>query len=116
MIEIVPATAETLKRFYGKLPVPTVRAIAVTEGDEVLGVAGFYPDNGRSVLFAKIGEQVDRRKHIRTILICAHRVLSMARELGMPINALADPTIEGSERLIQHLGGERVHREIYQWT
>lgn len=116
MTEIVPATAEMLRRFYGRLPEQTVRALAVTEGDVVLGVTGFYPDNGRTVLFAKIGEQVERRRYVRTILICAHRILEMARTLGMPIQAVADTEIEGSNRLIEHLGAERIHREIYQWT
>lgn len=116
MIEIVPATADLLMRFYGKLPVPTVRALAAMEGDEVLGVTGFYPDCGRMVLFAKIGEKVDRRRHARRIFSTARRVLEQARSFGMPVEAVADPEIEGSERLIVHLGAKRVHREIYRWT
>lgn len=42
MIRSVPATRADFRAFQGELPERTVTARALREGDEVLGVAGYY--------------------------------------------------------------------------
>lgn len=114
MPEIVPATAEMIARFEGHTK--TVRAIAAVDGDRVLGVTGFYPQNGHYVLFAGIAEDARREmnRHKRTLIACARKVMAMTR--GMPLLAHADPDIEGSDVLLKHLGFTPTNdKDIWQW-
>lgn len=92
--EIVPATA-------GMLDTPhTVQAIAVVRGEEVLGVGGVIV--GSQMIFARITDalRADRRSLVRAY----RRVLSLTAL--RPLYAHADPEIEGSERLLEHMGFE----------
>ena len=34
---------------------------------------------------------------------------------NLPVHALADPEIEGSERLLEHMGFKRLQDRIYEW-
>lgn len=105
MIEIVPATTQMIGTLNRGLP-KTVRAVAAVQDGEVLGVAGFFPHEGHLIMFADIAPvaRAEICRHKRTLVRCARRVMGMAIERGMPIIASADPDIEGSDRLLLHLG------------
>lgn len=99
-------------------PLPrTVRAIAAVEGECVLGVTGFYPENGGLVIFSGFAQQTraEINRHKRTILLCAQKIMSMACERGMPIYAICDSSIPKASVLLRHLGFSHVYRETYQW-
>jgi hypothetical protein len=117
MAEIVPATMEMIRAVTDD-PLPrTVRAIAAVEGERVLGVTGFYAENGGLVIFSGFADQtraeIDRHK--RTLILCARKIMSMAREKGMPIYAICDSSIPKAAVLLRHLGFSHVYRETYQW-
>lgn len=96
--EIVPATAEMLDTPH------TVQAIAVVLDGEVLGVGGIIL--GSQMIFAQITDalRADRRSLVRAY----RRVLGLTR--ARPLYAHADPEIEGSERLLEHMGFEATDR------
>lgn len=113
MTEIVTATAEILERFYGDAPARTVRAIAAVRDDRVIGVAGVYADGSRLVMFSQLTDELrrDRRSIVRGI----RRLTELARARRMPVHAVADAAIEGSERLLEHIGFQRVSPEVFVW-
>lgn len=115
MPEIVPATSEMIQTLNRDLP-RTVRAIAAVEDGKVLGVAGFYPQEGHLVMFADIAAEARAQinRHKRTLIRCSWKVMGMAMQRRMPIVASADPEIEGADRLLLHLGFEP-HNGSYQW-
>ena len=115
MPDIMPATAEMIKRFWGRSIPQTVHALAAGKDGQVLGVWGYYVKNGRIVVFAGIDPQARNVRNAKIILRCGKELMEQLSEKRMPINAAADPEIAGSERLLEHLGFQRAHKEIYQW-
>ena len=90
--EIVPAAE-------GMLDTPhTVKAIAVVRGGEVLGVGGLIV--GTQMIFARITDALRQDK--RSLVKACRAVLGLTAI--RPLYAHADPEIEGSERLLEHMG------------
>ena len=103
--QIVPATAAMIRSLHAELP-KTVRAVAAVEGDRVLGVAGIYPQEGYLILFGAIAPdtRAELHRHKRALLRCVWKVLGFAMQRRMPVFAVADEDIEGSDRFLRHLG------------
>lgn len=113
MVRIVPATMELLERFYGEKPVRSQRAIVALKDERIIGVAGIYTDTERSVMFSQMSEEC--RKDKRAVVRGIRAVMALAKARAMPVHALADPGIEGSEKLLEHMGFEHLRDGIYQW-
>lgn len=111
-IELRLATPALLERFYGQTPKRTSRAIVAVEGERVLGVAGVYQDGARMVAFTEMSDEIRANKRL---IVRGYRMLKPLLEAGLPIYALADRCVEGSEVLLRHFGFERVCDEVYQW-
>ena len=116
MTEIVPATAEMIRALHKELP-RTVRAIAAVEDGRVLGIGGLYPQDGYLVLFGAVAPETraEMCRHKRTLLRVVWAVLGMAIKRRTPVLAMADPDIDGSERLLLHLGFIPQDNASYQW-
>lgn len=115
MAEIVNATPAHIQRLYAK-PLPrTARVIAAVEGETVLGITGFYPQDGRIVLFAGIADEArsQMKRHKRTLIACARKIMGMVAERKTPVFACADPKIAGSDVLLKHLGFEHDRDDIW---
>ena len=110
---VVPATAELLHRFYGEAPKRSQRAVVALDGERVVGVAGVYVDDERWVMFSDLTEEL--RKDKRTIIKGIRAVMKMTQGRDLPVHALADPEIEGSEVLLEHMGFRPITDRIYQW-
>jgi hypothetical protein len=112
-VRIVPATADLLQRFYGAAPTRSQRAVVAIKDDRVIGVAGVYPDGERAVMFSDLTDELraDKRAVVRGI----RAVLELASKRDMPVHAWADPKVEGSERLLLHMGFEHLKDRVYQW-
>lgn len=109
---IVPATAELLKRFYGEAPKRTQKAVVALAGERVVGVAGVYVDEERQVMFSDLTDELRRDK--RTVIRGIRAVMQLA-SAKMPVHALADPQIEGSETLLEHMGFKPLEGRVYEW-
>ena len=112
MSEIVPATRAMLEYVGGQPVFKSMRAIAVVEGERVLGVAGIYHDRDRTVMFANTVEPM--KDHKRILVHAYRKVMAWAEERGLAIHAQANPTIEGACVLLEHLGFQHVpHLDIW---
>lgn len=122
MPEIVPATTELMKRLTDK-PMPrTVRALAVVENEEVIGMAGFYPQDGHLVMFGHMNEKAREEMNRSTFTMrkvqlvkFARQLMGMAAEKKLPVYAEADEEIPGSEALLKFLGFHPVFGRIWEW-
>lgn len=114
--QIVLATPELLERFYGQKPVKTQRAIAVVENGEVLAVGGIFATQANYVIFSEMRQDVRSQPwYRRTLIRAVRRILSFAVKRDIPVLALADPDIEGSENLLKHLGFEPLTQGVWGW-
>jgi hypothetical protein len=111
-MQIVPATTELLKRFYGVPPVRSQRAVVAMRGDDVVGVAGVFLAEAGQVMFSDLTDEV--RKSKRTIIRGIREVQKLAKP-SMPVYAEADEEIEGSEKLLEHMGFVHYRDRIYRW-
>lgn len=115
-VERVPANAEHFARFRGEMPVRTVKAFAVVEGDDVLALAGYYPDQGRIVVFAGIREEARARTgYARAVLSHAKALMQEVGALGMPVHAVPEAGVKGSDRLLEHLGFSPEYKDTWAW-
>lgn len=119
MLEIVPIKAEHVKALG--LPVTrSVKGVAVIEGDEVLGIAAYYPLEASMLMGAdfspKAREYLTQKKHLRILIKAGRMVRDMAAAAGTPVDSWAVPEIDGSGRLLEHLGFKPLEREVYRWA
>ena len=111
MTEIVPATPEMFVRFYGEPQKRTARAMAVVCGEEIIGIAGVASEAGTMVLFSELTDDLRRDKRSLVKLI---RAVTPMME-GRTVYSIADPEIEGSDILLEHMGFTKCRDEVYQW-
>lgn len=111
--DVIPATAEVIRRFYGSAPTRTQMAVAVVDGDRVLGVGGVYLDGPRWVMFSDMTDDLRQKK--RTLVRAVRAVQAMISRRTIPVVALADPQIPGSDVLLRHMGAEHVSDGVYAW-
>lgn len=115
MSELVHATQAMIEQASGQPMRRSTRAVAVIEGERLLGVAGIYRDGERFVMFANTLEPMKDHKRI---VVRAYRTLfTWCRARGLPVVAAACPAIAGSEILLEHLGFRHVPpHDLYVWT
>lgn len=109
MTEIRPATMEHFERLKSS-PLKTARAFAVVRGEDVIGIGGVYRDGASLVLFSELTDEL--RKDKRSLIRLVRAVTPMLRPRTL---ALADPDIDGSDVLLEHMGFEPFEGRIYQW-
>lgn len=113
-MHIVPATAALLERFYGFVPKRSQRAMVAVKDERVIGVAGVYTDDERLVMFTDLTDELRHDK--RTMVRGIREVMKLATRRDLPVYAWADPEIEGSERLLDHVGFEHIRDRVYRWV
>ena len=113
MITLAHATTEAVARAYPKRPQQTMRAILAMDEDRVLGIAGVYQQDANLVMFANLSPELLEQK--RTIVRGIRLLMKLATRARLPIVALADPEIDGSDRLLEHMGFTLARGRIYTW-
>ncbi|MCH9835655.1 hypothetical protein K0U83_08315 [bacterium] len=114
MITVRPATYEDIVRLDGQPPARTCRAMVAEEDGRVTGIWGFYTHNTRYVLFSSFSPEF--RRHKRNFVIAVKSAREMiASQPPMPVIAVADPDIEGSDVLLTHMGFTQLDGSLYQW-
>lgn len=92
-------------------PVRGGRAIAAILDGKTVGIAGYYLDKGRVVVYSKITPTL--RLHKRTIIRGAMIIAGMVDKVQAPALALAEDGTAGAEALLEHIGFERVEGSVY---
>jgi len=114
MMRIVPATPELLERTrVGKPPMSMRALVGLDEHDNVVAVAGMYPAGHRMVLFADLTDQLRGNK--RDLIRGIRALMELAAKRNAPVHALADPEIEGSRALLEHMGFKNLTGDLYAW-
>ena len=113
MISLVHATPEAIDRALPERPKQTMRAILAMDGEHVLGIAGIYRQDAALVLFGQISDEL--RAHRRVIVRAIRLVMKMATRVKIPIVAMADPEIDGSDILLEHMGFKPFQGRVYIW-
>lgn len=115
-MNIRPATAQDFRDHF-KHPQQTVRAWVVEENGRALGIGGYYLDQGRTVMFAEILESGRKCQWpARAMLTSARHVLAQAQKTGLPVCAVADPSVENSAKLLERIGFVHGYKETYVWA
>lgn len=108
------ATAADIQAFYGDQPRPTLKALVVTRGDEILGVVGLAREGMRSKYFSEIKEDLRPRLKRMIALRTIWRSIELVRNSRLPVYALAQADEPDAHRLLQRLGFIPVG-DHYQW-
>lgn len=113
----VEATPELVRAFYGERPARTMRGYAYLKDGEPVVLWGFIREAYRWVLFmdAKDGVRRYNQEWRRIIALGIRKLLPLLYELQAPVHAFADPDIDGSCELLEHIGFEPLNQRIYQW-
>ena len=117
MTGFVALTPEIVRAFYGESPARTMRGYAYLKDGEPVVLWGLVREAYRWVLFLDANDGVRRyNQEWRRILVLAIRKLRpILAELKAPVHALADPDIDGSCELLEHIGFEPMKGRMYQW-
>lgn len=105
------ATEADFRQFYGKIPW-TFRAYVVEIDGQIMGIGGVYYDGESIIAFSSIRPELKRHKV--TILKGARKVMGLVN--GRACLAIASKDHAGSERLLEHLGFERVGDRVFRWV
>lgn len=109
------ATAQDLITIDGALPKMTTRAQVMEQDGEVIAIWGIYPLNTRYFMFSSLTDKFRANKRAVVQGIKAVKALIASRP-NLPVLAIADPSVEGSTVLLEHMGFERHHGDLFQWT
>mgnify|MGYP003543984032 FL=1 len=111
MNQIVPLTRQILDDFCQDPPPVTVKGIAVQTEGRTIGLAGYFPDGERWILFARLSDELRADK--RTIIKGIRHLVQMMRGRKLPIHAIKDDCIEGAETLLRHAGFTQIRGNLY---
>lgn len=113
-VEARNATAEDVRRFYGKPLAHTFRGRVVTVDGEPAGIVGWYLANGRAFVFSEVREAL---KPFKTAIW--REAINVMQGLKLPGVCVADPSEPGAEKFLRRLGwrhvGRSVDGEVYEW-
>ena len=117
-MNIRPANGMDFVTYFKRPSQRTVKAWVIEEKGRVLGIGGFYLDQGRTVMFAEITSDARQKCEwpARAMLTSARHVLQQAMKTGMPIYAVADPSVENSAKLLERIGFVQGYKETYVWA
>lgn len=112
MIVIRKGTADRLVEYYGYRPKDTMKAIVLFDGDEIVAVAGIKIMNKNWVMFTDIKEEFrDHPLFKKAVIKSYSELLKMIPDI--PVYAAADPDIDGSDRLLKHIGFRNIHENVW---
>lgn len=114
MIRIEYATAETWARSGADECHKSSRGIvAIHDDGQIAGVAGVFTDGHRLVLFANLTDTLRADK--RAIIKAARLLKTIFKRCHAPVHSLADPDINGSRALLEHVGFKPLVGDMMQW-
>lgn len=118
-MKIVPLLVEHLAALEGKPLLRTIRGIAVVEGAQALGIAGYFLCEGEMMVAMRVGKEGRALMRCvggqRWLIRAGRQIVALAARHGLPLIAVADSSVEGAPRLLEHLGFRHDHKDIYRW-
>ena len=117
MNTIVPLTRKILDDFCQDPPTVTVKGIAAQADGRTIGVAGYFPEGERWIVFIKLTDELRADK--RTIIKGIRLLNQMVSARQLPLHAIKDDCIQGAETLLRHAGFTQIRGNLYgrqPWT
>jgi hypothetical protein len=105
------ATESDLRRFYGDLPRPTVRAVVILLDGEPVGVIGLARESGCEKLFSEYKPEMQPHLRRFEVLRAIKLAMTLVESAKCDVYAVRD---EGTDILLR-LGFEHVEDDIYKW-
>lgn len=106
MAELVPLTRAHWVAFHGEQPAYRVRGVAVVDGDRVLCIGGIGYHKGILEVFMDMVPEA--AQFPKLLLKGGKQVIEMGRQVGLPMFATRDESLESSERFLRRLGFEEI--------
>lgn len=115
--EVKPANRQEIDAITQEAFSSTAFVFKVTEEETILGFIGFYRKHNYLVLFSYIRPFIYKqlKRYRRAFVIGYRHVMKVLKNYPFPVYSGADPDIEGSDRLLKHLGFEHVTGVTYVW-
>ena len=108
-MKIVPATPEMVEKFCKCNK--TVRAVAVVDGEKVLGLAGIHLQYEAQLIFSWIGEELKKKPRM---IFKTWKVLLKMINCRIPVVAQCDHRIPRAAEFLAHLGFVPVGDDIWR--
>lgn len=108
-VEIVPVTKEMMLDFYGQGFQRTIKAIAGVKDGEVLGIAGYYIDMGRAVIFSDLKPGAPKKAIVKG----TRATLEMIKRAGLV--GVAYRQDESAASFLEHFGFVEFAPGVYEW-
>ena len=118
MVELRESTSDDIVALFGCRHKYSMRGITAVIDGVPAGIAGIYYDGTQIVAFSRINPEL--RVFPFAIYKAARMVAKMIDKSQGPIYAVADPNINGSAELLEHLGFDHIgpcsSGEVYKWN
>ena len=116
-MNIVPATAELVREFYGvNLPVSVRGYFILDENGEPIGTGGFIRRSANVMVLYSEGKEELYIKHKKAVVKLARMLLDIADRNGWTLIAEADDTKPTAENFLTKLGFEQNAKgEYVRW-
>lgn len=111
MSDIIPLTREILDAFCEDPPPVTVKGIAAQVDGRTIGVAGYFPEGERYIMFVRFSDELRQDK--RTIVRGMRILNSMVGQRQIPLHAMMDECVAGAETLLRHAGFVPINGDLY---
>jgi hypothetical protein len=106
------ASAADLKRFYGELPAPTIRAVVVLKSNDPVVILGVANRADCATFFADYKPEAWEVRRAMTVLRAIKKAMQIVKDSKRPVYAVRQ---EGTDLLVR-LGFEQVSDEVYRWV
>jgi hypothetical protein len=100
--ELRPATAADLRDWYGEAPKRSCRAWVIAQDGKLVALAGYSFEPGYILVFSEV-----RGEHPKfATWKYAKKLFANITKYRLPMRAVANPDIPGSDRFLERLGFE----------
>lgn len=114
MINLEPATYETMFAIFGEVRQSAKAIVAVREG-EVIGGIGVYPDkySGQQWVFMQLTDEL--RKSPKAIIRAWKIVKGWIDSSPLPTRVFCDMTIKNADVFLRHFGFQELDKGVFEW-
>lgn len=106
-----------LQDFSGELVGYPVKGWTALLGDDPVGIGGIMFKGSDAIVFARTSPML--RRHPLILYKCAYKLISLIKDLNLPVIAVADKDIPRSEATLEWFGFEYIggseYGEVYEW-
>lgn len=114
---LYPATKDKIEQMIGDKLKFTVKAFVLSCDNEDIGVIGVHNQNTHLLLFSYIRPEIQQKlkKYKRGVIKAYRHMLEYIKNQPLTVYSEAEEGIDGSDRLLKHIGFSPFKGRIYVW-